>query len=158
MNARTKLIGTIAVGAALFVPVAQAQSPDDRAGLRGPGGIAAQQVGGAATHPDNRAERGTGIAAPATNLAARPDDRAGTRGPGAYSSPALTTGAISHPDNRAESRGPGSVDTAVVLVSASSGFDWGDAMIGGLGGVGAALLLTGCFFLVASQRNKTRLA
>ena len=60
MNARTKLIGTIAVGAALFVPVAQAQSPDDRAGLRGPGGIEAQQAGGASSHPDNRAVRGTG--------------------------------------------------------------------------------------------------
>ena len=158
MNARTKLIGTIAVGAALFVPVAQAQSPDDRAGLRGPGGIAAQQVDGAANHPDNRAERGTGVAAPTTNLAVRPDDRAGTRGPGAYVPATSTAGAISHPDNRAGSRGPGSVDTAVVVVSRSSGFDWGDAMIGSLGGVGAALLLTGCFFLVASQRNKTRLA
>ena len=85
MNARTKLIGTIAVGAALFVPVAQAQSPDDRAGLRGPGGIAAQQAGGASSHPDNRAVRGTAVAAPITKLAVRPDDRAGARGPGAYS-------------------------------------------------------------------------
>jgi hypothetical protein len=157
MNARTKLIGTIAVGAALFVPVAQAQSPDDRAGLRGPGGIAAQQVGGAANHPDNRAERGTEVAAPTTDLAARPDDRAGTRGPGAYAPATVTTGAISHPDNRAESRGPGSVDS-VVVVSSSNRFDWADAMIGSLGGVGFVLLLMGCVFLVASQRNKTRLA
>ena len=157
MNARTKLIGTIAVGAALFVPVAQAQSPDDRAGLRGPGGIAAQQADGAASHPDNRAVRGAGVAAPITELAVRPDDRAGTRGPGAYSSAPQTIGASSHPDNRAESRGPGSID-GVVVVSSSGGFDWGDAMIGSLGGVGAALLLTGCFFLLASQRSKTRLA
>jgi hypothetical protein len=153
-----KLIGTIAVGAALFVPVAQAQSPDDRAGLRGPGGIAAQQAGEASSHPDNRAVRGTAVAeAATTQLAVRPDDRAGARGPGAYSAATTTNGAISHPDNRAESRGPGSVDK-VVVVSSASGFDWGDAMIGSLGGVGAALLLTGCFFLVASQRNKTRLA
>jgi hypothetical protein len=157
MNARTKLIGTIAVGAALFVPVAQAQSPDDRAGLRGPGGIAAQQAGGAANHPDNRAERGARVAEPTTVLAVRPDDRSGTRGPGIYSPAAPATGAISHPDNRGESRGPGSVE-GVVVVSSSNGFDWGDALIGSLGGVGAALLLTGCFFLVASQRNKTRLA
>lgn len=157
MNARTKLIGTIALGAALFVPVAQAQAPDDRAGLRGPGGIAAQQAGGASSHPDNRAVRGTGVAAPTTNVAVRPDDRAGTRGPGAYRSALRTTGASSHPDNRAETRGPGSVDR-VVVISSSSSFDWGDAMIGSLGGVGAALLLTGCFFLVASQRSKTRLA
>lgn len=157
MNARTKLIGTVAIGAALLVPVAQAQSPDDRAGLRGPGGIAAQQAGGASNHPDNRAVRGTGVAAPTANLAVRPDDLAGTRGPGAYSPAAPTTAAISHPDNRAESRGPGSVDS-VVVVAGSSGFDWGDALIGSLGGVGAALLLTGCFFLLAGQRNKTRLA
>ena len=158
MNARTKLIGTVALGAALLVPVAQAQSPDDRAGLRGPGGIAAQQAGGAANHPDSRAERGTGaVTAAITSGAVRPDDRAGTRGPGAYSPAVQTTGAGSHPDNRAESRGPGSVDR-VVVVSSSSGFDWGDALIGSLGGVGAALLLTGCFFLLAGQRNKTRLA
>jgi hypothetical protein len=157
MNARTKLIGTIAIGAALLVPVAQAQSPEDRAGLRGPGGIAAQQADGASTHPDNRAVRGTGVAAATTNLVARPDDRAGTRGPGAQSPATLTSGAVSHPDNRAENRGPGSVDS-VVVVAGSSGFDWGDALIGSLGGVGAALLLTGCFFLLAGQRSKTRLA
>ncbi len=157
MNARTKLIGTIAVGAALFVPVAQAQSPDDRGGLRGPGGIAAQQAGGAANHPDNRAVRGTGVAVPTTNVAVRPDDRAGTRGPGAYAPATLTTGAISHPDNRTEARGPGSIDR-VVVVSSSSRFDWADAMIGSLGGVGFVLLLMGCVFLLTSQRNKTRLA
>jgi len=101
--------------------------------------------------------QGAGVAAPAVNLAVRPDDRAGTRGPGSYSAAALTSGAISHPDNRADSRGPGSVDS-VVVVAGSSGFDWGDALIGSLGGLGAALLLTGGFFLLAGQRNKTRLA
>jgi hypothetical protein len=156
MNARTKLIGTIAVGAALLAPVAQAQSPDYRAGLRGPGGIAAQQAGGASSHPDNRAVRGTGVAVPTTNLAVRPDDRAGTRGPGALAAATLVTGAISHPDNRAEPRGPGSVDRVVVL-SGSSRFDWADASIGSLGGIGFALLLMGCVYLLASQRNKTRL-
>ena len=63
MNARTKLIGTIALGAALLVPVAQAQSPDDRAGLRGPGGIAATQAATTSSHPDNRAVRGPGAVA-----------------------------------------------------------------------------------------------
>lgn len=157
MNARTKLIGTVAVGAALLVPAAQAQSPDDRAGLRGPGGIAAQQADGASSHPDNRAVRGAAVAAPTTDLAVRPDDLAGIRGPGAHSPAALTTRDISHPDNRAEARGPGSVDS-VVVVAGSSGFDWSDALIGSLGGVGATLLLMGCFFLLAGQRNKTRLA
>jgi hypothetical protein len=156
MNTRTKLIGTVALGAALLVPVAQAQSPDDRAGLRGPGGIAAQQAGGASSHPDNRAVRGTGAAASTTKVAVRPDDRAGARGPGAYAPTTLTTGAISHPDNRAETRGPGSVDRVVVL-SGSSGFDWADASIGSLGGIGFVLLVIGCVYLLASQRNKTRL-
>lgn len=159
MNARTKLIGTIVLGSALLVPVAQAQSPDDRAGLRGPGGIAATQAATTSSHPDNRAVRGPGAVAVASSglqTAIRPDDRAGLRGPGVYSS--VEAAAASHPDNRAEARGPGSVGTVVVLQSPSAGFDWGDAMIGSLGGVGAALLLTGCFFLLTGQRNKTRLA
>jgi hypothetical protein len=153
MNSRPKLIGTIALGAALFVPVAQAQSPDDRAGLRGPGGIAAQQAGNAASHPDTRAVRGTGAVATTTNTAVRPDDRSGPRGPGAY-----PEGRPLHPDNRGEARGPGSIDTVIVQKSDSSGFDWGDALIGSLGGVGFVFLLTGGFFMLASQRNKTRVA
>jgi hypothetical protein len=155
MNTRTKLIGTVVLGAALLVPVAQAQSPDDRAGLRGPGGITAQQAGGASNHPDNRTVRGTGVAAPSTKVAVRPDDRAGARGPGAYAT--MTTGAISHPDNRADARGPGSLDS-VVVVSSSSRFDWADAMIGSIGGIGFVLLVMGGVFLLTSQRNKTRLA
>jgi hypothetical protein len=157
MNARTKLIGTVALGAALLVPVAQAQSPDDRGGLRGPGGIAAQQSDAASSHPDNRAVRGTGVAAESTNVAVRPDDRAGARGPGAHDTGTPATGAIAHPDNRAESRGPGSIDS-VVVVSSSGRFDWADAMIGSLGGIGFVLLLMGGIFLLTSQRNKTRLA
>jgi hypothetical protein len=170
MNGRIKLIGVVALGAALLVPVAQAQSPDNGASPRGPGAIAAQQSGetvatNLAVRPDDRAEtRGPGAIAAqqsgetvATNLAVRPDDRAGTRGPGAIALAPAVTDTSSHPDNRAEPRGPGSIDS-VVVVSGSSGFDWGDALIGSLGGVGAALLLTGCFFLLAGQRNKTRLA
>jgi hypothetical protein len=134
MNARTKLIGTIALGAALLVPVAHAERPDDQPGLRGPGGIAALQTA-ASNHPDNRAE---------------------SRGPGAYSSPALSP--VSHPDNRAGARGPGAREPTVVLTSTSSGFDWSDALIGGVGGMGAALLLTGFLFLFLSQRNRARVA
>jgi hypothetical protein len=157
MKARTNLIATIAVGAALFVPVAHAQSPDDQAGLRGPGGIAAQQAQtGAFSHPDNRDVRGSAVANTATQLAVRPDDRAGVRGPGAMGS-VTVAGAVGHPDNRTEPRGPGAVDTVVVR-SAPSGFDWGDALIGGLGGLGTALLLTGGVILLTSQRNRARLA
>ena len=155
MKARKNLIATVVLGAALFVPVAQAQSPDDQAGPRGPGGIAALQAQtGASNHPDNRALRGAGIVvATNTNAAVRPDDRAGARGPGAY-----PEGRPLHPDNRADARGPGAIDTVVVQKTDSSGFDWGDAMIGSLGGLGFALLLTGGFFLLASQRTKTRVA
>jgi hypothetical protein len=156
MKARTQLIATVVVGATLFVPVAQAQSPDDQAGLRGPGGIAALQPQiGAVAHPDNRALRGSAVTAAPSKIAVRPDDRAGARGPGATGS-VTTNGAIGHPDNRSESRGPGALETVVVVQR--TGFDWGDAMIGSLGGVGAALLLTGCFFLLAGQRNRARLA
>ena len=156
MKARTQLIATIVLGAALFVPVAQAQSPDDQAGPRGPGGIAALQTQtGASNHPDNRDVRGSAFTGTGTETAVRPDDRAGVRGPGAHGSVTIAS-AGGHPDNRADSRGPGSLGTVVFVQE--SGFDWGDAMIGSLGGVGAALLLTGCFFLRASQRSKTRLA
>jgi hypothetical protein len=159
MNVRTKVIGTIALGAAMLVPVAQAQSPDDRAGLRGPGGIAALQSG-ASSHPDNRSgARGPGAIVQQrqqTTVAVRPDDRGGMRGPGAYRSADLS--AASHPDNRADARGPGAFTTTVVLEPTSTGFDWGDALIGGLGGVGTALLLTGCLFLLMSQRNRARMA
>jgi hypothetical protein len=151
MTIRTKLIGTIAVGAALLVPVAQAH-PDDGAGLRGPGAFTSTETS-AATHPDSRAGvRGPGTVA-AERVAARPDDRGGVRGPGALGSPEATV--ATHPDNRADRRGPGSV-TAVLVEPGSSGFDWGDGLIGGLGGVGLALLLTGSAFLLLSQRNKVR--
>jgi hypothetical protein len=155
MNARKKLIGTVILGAALLVPVAQAQHPDDRAGLRGPGAFATTQP--SASHPDNRAVRGPGsVETPQLqqSTAIRPDDRSGMRGPGAIDPDGFA--AANHPDNRESTRGPGSV-TGVVTVT-STGFDWGDAVIGGIGGAGMALLLTGGLFLVASQRNKTRLA
>ena len=155
MNTRRKLIGTIVLGTALLVPTAQAQHPDDRAGLRGPGAFATLQAG-AATHPDNRAVRGPGaVTATGANRATRPDDRAGARGPGAYGSGGLS--AATHPDNRDATRGPGAF-TTVVVQSSSSGFDWGDAMIGGIGGIGTALLLGGGAFLLLSQRSRTRLA
>jgi hypothetical protein len=114
MNAR-KLIGTIVLGAAMLVPVAQAQSPDDSGALRGPGAIAIQ--------------------AAATSSHTRPD----------------AADTLS-PDEWEKVRG------TVVVQPVSSGFDWGDALIGGLGGLGVALVLTGGFLLVASQRNKARLA
>jgi hypothetical protein len=142
MNVRTKLIGIIVLGAALLVPVAQAERPDDRAGARGPGAFASAQDFGQDT-------------AGAPGNVVRPDDRAGVRGPGAAGSPEPTV--ATHPDNRADPRGPGSV-TAVLVEPGSSGFDWGDGLIGALGGAGVALLVTGSAFLLMNQRNKLRTA
>jgi hypothetical protein len=85
----------------------------------------------------------------------RPDDRAEARGPGAIE--ASSTTAI-RPDDRAEPRGPGSITTVEAVGSTSTGFDWNDAAIGGIGGAGMALLLTGCLFLFLGQRNRARLA
>ena len=133
---------------------AQAQRPDDRAGARGPGAFASGQES-TASHPDNRAgTRGPG-ALTAQHATLRPDDRAGARGPGAIASPAYL--GVSHPDNRAGVRGPGAVAVGLVQPG-SSGFDWGDALIGGLAGAGAALLLTGCAFFLMSRRQRVRTA
>jgi hypothetical protein len=155
MNVRTKLIGTIVVGAALLVPVAQAQRPDDQAGPRGPGAIESAQDSTQGP-PDGYVFEyfGHGTAGAAGDPV-RPDDRGGVRGPGAVGS--LQPSTATHPDNRAGRRGPGAV-TTVLVQPGSSGFDWGDALIGGLGGAGAALLLTGSAFLLLSQRNKVRTA
>jgi hypothetical protein len=155
MTFRTRLIGMIVLAAAIGAPVAQAQSPDDRPGTRGPGGIAALQAQGP-HHPDNRGEaRGPGsVGQPAVSSAVRPDDRVGLRGPGSFDS--TLPAAATHPDNRAV-RGTGTV-TTIVAQPTAAGFDWNDALIGGLGGVGTALLLTGCLFLLMSQRNKARVA
>ena len=191
MRIRTKFIGTIVLGAALLAPVAQAR-PDDEAGPRGPGAIAAEetfvqgvtdfpssggidirQITGAPTsadgkvgllpstnarlvrHPDNRGGIHGPGAAVVTAAIVRPDDRAGARGPGAVGAPEVTV--ATHPDNRVERRGPGAF-TSVTVQPVSDGFDWGDALIGGLGGAGMALLLTGSAFLLLSQRNRVRTA
>lgn len=82
MNLRTKLIGTLVLALALAVPAAQAARPDDKAGARGPGAIAAESS--VSRHPDNRAgARGPGAFSPSTAVTAtsRPDDRAGARVP-----------------------------------------------------------------------------
>jgi hypothetical protein len=131
MKVRTKLIGTLVLALGIAAPAAHAERPDDRAGLRGPGAIEAVQ----------------------TTVSQHPDNRAGLRGPGAAAAPSSS----SHPDNRADARGPGAFTTLIARPS-SDGFDWGDALIGGLGGVGTALLLTGCFFLLMGQRSRARVA
>lgn len=84
----------------------------------------------------------------------RPDDRAGPHG--AFEG-TVGTAVVVRPDDRAGVHGPGT-PPPTSLVRSSDGFDWQDAFVGGLGGVGIALLLTGLLFLVASRRTRTRTA
>ena len=140
MTARTKLttVTALVVAAAFLVPVAQAQHPDNRA-PRGPGGIALEQQ----------------------STIVRPDDRAGPRGPGAIDMQSATTTSSTptRPDDRAGVRGPGAFEQPTVVVTQSStGFDWSDAFVGALGGIGTAFLLTGALFLLLGQRTRTRIA
>jgi hypothetical protein len=84
----------------------------------------------------------------------RPDDRAGARG--AFEGIAGSA-VVVRPDDRAGVHGPGT-PPPTNLVRSSDGFDWRDAFIGGAGGAGIALLLTGLLFLGASRRSRTRIA
>jgi hypothetical protein len=155
VNTSTRLIGTIAIGALLVAPAARAGGPDDNPGPRGPGAIAALQTG-IARHPDNlAAARGPGAiaAGQATPAVTRPDDRGGPRGPGAVSASAVPATL------------PDSVDarrsfplTPTVVAATETSFDWGDAIVGAVGGMGAVLLVFGSAFLLVNQRKRTRAA
>lgn len=57
----------------------------------------------------------------------------------------------------AHDRGSLPRSTPVALVE-PGGFDWGDAAIGAVSGVGFALLLVGLGLLLLSQRTRTRIA
>lgn len=57
------------------------------------------------------------------------------------------------PDDRAGVRGPMASQTVAVRAERNS-FDWGDALLGGVGGVAAGFSLTGLLFLVAARRSK----
>jgi hypothetical protein len=50
------------------------------------------------------------------------------------------------------------VSSPVVVGTARTGFDWGDAGIGAFGGAGIALLLVGGVALLATRRTGTRVA
>jgi hypothetical protein len=112
--------------------------PDDRSGPRGPGAFASS------------------ISA---EPAMRPDDRAGPRGPGAFASSTAAEPAV-RPDDRAGPRGPGALSggTSTIVVGPANTFDWGDAAIGALSGMGLALLLVGLALLTIVPRTKTRLS
>jgi len=126
---RNILIATMAAGIATLAPPAAAASPHDL-------------------------PLGTGATASQQSSQVRPDDRAGTRG--AFEGATGSSVAV-RPDDRGGVHGPGTPPSATVVQS-SDGFDWRDAFVGGLGGVGIALLLTEILFLVASRRTRTRIA
>jgi hypothetical protein len=125
MHVRAGLIGTIAVSAALVVPIAQADSPYDW-----PGGIHRPGV----------------TAAPQSGIALHPDNRSTVRGPGAIAAAQerSTVTLTRTPPGVAESQ--------------DNGFDWGDAVVGGAVGMGAAVLFIGCAVLLVSQRARARTA
>lgn len=140
--------------AAALATTALAERPDDRAGVRGPGGIAEHSW---SVSPDDRAgARGPGAyESEQQSAAVRPDDEVGARGPGAIGSSQFSS--ATRPDDRVGVRGPGAV-TPLAAQSASTGFDWDDALIGSLGGIGIALIVMGLLFLVTSRRSRVRMA
>jgi hypothetical protein len=192
MNVRTKLIGTIVVGAALLVPVAQAQRPDDRAGPRGPGAIAqntfvqgiddfpgssklAPQSNGVAVRGEVKDGVGTSpsgviVGDDKRDIGAEPvsgvlvgDDKRNLRPDNwAYAAWPVVDPAVYAPQsNQFAYRRALPQDLGrepIQVVSTSARFNWDDALIGGLGGAGAALLLTGCAFLLMSKRTRARTA
>jgi hypothetical protein len=126
---RNILIATVAAGIAALAPTTAGASPHDPP--LGTGATVSQQ----STH-------------------VRPDDRAGARG--AFEGAAVSSVAV-RPDDRAGIHGPGT-PPPTNLVRSPDGFDWRDGFIGGAGGAGVALLLTGLLFLVANRRTRTRIA
>jgi len=83
----------------------------------------------------------------------RPDDRA-VRGPGSLATRVSgLASTATRPDDRAGVRGPTAFETVAARAEPTS-FDWGDALLGGLGGMVTALLLTGLLFLVVSRRSR----
>jgi hypothetical protein len=90
----------------------------------------------------------------------RPDDRAGLHGAGTYGSQLEQEAARAtavRPDNRAGIRGAGELVSSDAQAVATS-FDWQDAFVGGVGGVGITLLLIGLLFVVSSRRSRRRVA
>ncbi len=163
------LVLTLAT-AAVLVGAAQAEHPNDRAGVLGVGGVAATQ---AAVVPDwieravaARALMDNTQAAVAPDWIERavaraqadrvvlPNDRAGMLGVGGIASSsqpvvpdwieraALRAATDVRPDDRGGLRGPGMVPTEAPAVTTASGdgFRWGDAAFGAAGALGLVLL------------------
>jgi hypothetical protein len=117
------LVLTLAT-AAVVVGAAQAEHPNDRAGMLGVGGVAASE---------------------AADQAVIPNDRGGMLGVGGIESPGLQSTPV-RPDDRGGLRGPGTVSTEVatqmptVTIASGDGFQWGDAAFGAAAALGFVLL------------------
>jgi hypothetical protein len=139
MKALLTLSAAVLAAAATTVPAVGQVRPDDRAGIRGPGGSTPDPVLTIAVRPDDRAgirRPGRSIAEPARSVQhVRPDDRSGVRGVG------LVTAPIESP--------------AVIRVD-RPGFDWNDAGIGAAAGAGLMLLLLGASRLIRLARSDPR--
>jgi hypothetical protein len=143
---------------ATTVPAAQAAggplAPDDRAGAHGVAATVSPKI----LAPDDRAgARGVyhDVAATVSPKILAPDDRAGARGV-YHDVSATVTPKILAPDDRAGARGvlgiePRTIPAAVAV--SPNGFDWGDAVIGGVLSLALTLLSAGVV-LIAVRHHR----
>jgi hypothetical protein len=137
-------LGLASLVAAFLVPAAGAMQRGD-----GSAGIVASTLGS----PDPRdAATGTDFAAglvPSTLGSPDPRDTLGES-----FRPSIVAGTLGSPDVRDSAQ---AAEAQIVHVS-SDGFDWRDAGIGAIGGVGAALLLAGGLLLTLRPRVRASAA
>jgi hypothetical protein len=117
---RIAVVAVVVCAAATLTAPALTARPDDRAGMLGPGAVAALQ-----------------------SPSFSPDDRGTPRGPGALAAPV-------RPDDRVGIRGPGAIEVGLLLGAAAEdgGFEWTAAALGAvlvvvLGVLGTLLIVNG---------------
>jgi hypothetical protein len=116
--------------------------------------VPAAQAAGGPLAPDDRAGA-HGVAATVSPKILAPDDRAGARGV-YHDVSATVTPKILAPDDRAGARGvlgiePRTIPAAVAV--SPNGFDWGDAVIGGVLSLALTLLSAGVV-LIAVRHHR----
>jgi hypothetical protein len=160
MKALQRFLGTVSAGlvvAGIVAAGAQADRPDDRAGMLGVGAASSVVV-----VPDVF-ERAAMRAI--RDGAVRPDDRPGLRGIGGITSApavpdAFERAVLRHetsvrPDDLGGLRGPGSLVTELPSTTSAStnGFEWGDAAFGA-GAAFGFVLLAGAAALTIRHRGR----